>query len=143
MNTLVSSPHRTVRVSQVILALSGLIAAAIAVTILFAPGAFYTGYGLEVAGNPTLSNELKAPAAGLLLASFVMMAGLFRQDLIKLSLATAAGVYLAYGVGRVLSIALDGLPHSGMVSAAIIELAVGSVCLAALAVFRRGARHES
>jgi hypothetical protein len=111
---------------------SGLVAVAIAVTILFAPAAFYAGYGIEVIGNATLVNELKAPAGALLVAGLVMFAGVFRCELAVVSLTTAAVVYLSYGLSRVTSIAIDGVPHSGMVNAAGLELAIGAICLLTL-----------
>ncbi|MDJ0941617.1 MAG: DUF4345 domain-containing protein [Woeseiaceae bacterium] len=116
---------------------SALIAIAIALTILFAPDVFYSGYGIEVVGNATLANELKAPAGTLLIAGLLMFAGVFRRDLAVFSLATATVVYLSYGLSRVISIVLDGVPHSGMISAAGIELLVGAICLATLLQTRR------
>jgi len=123
--------------TQVILFLSGLVAVAIAATILVAPDVFYAGYGIEVGGNATLANELKAPAGALLVAGLLMFAGVFRSGLAMVSLATATAVYLSYGLGRALSIAIDGLPHSGMVSAAVIEIAIGAICLVTLLFVRR------
>ena len=123
--------------TRAVLFISGLVAVAIAATILFTPDAFYAGYGIEVGGNATLANELKAPAGALLVAGLLMFAGVFRSALAVPSLATATAVYLSYGLGRVLSIAVDGLPHSGMVSAAVIELVIGAVCLATLLHTRR------
>jgi len=108
---------------------SGLIAASIAAMILFAPNAFYEGYGIEIGANVSLGNELKAPAALLLLAALIMLAGVFRSEFAIPSLATATAVYLSYGLSRILSIAIDGVPHSGLVSAAVIEIAIGGVCL--------------
>ncbi len=124
-------------ITRLVLVFSAVIAVAIAATILFAPDAFYSGYGLEVAGNATLANELKAPAGMLLAAGLLMFAGVFRSELAVVSLATATLVYLSYGLGRVLSIAIDGLPHNGMVSAAVVELVVGAVCLATFLRVRR------
>ena len=111
---------------------SGLVAVAIAVTILFAPVAFYAGYGIDVTGDATLANELKAPAGALLVAGLVMFAGVFRRELAVASLTTAAVVYLSYGLSRVTSIAIDGMPHSGMVNAAGVELVIGAICLMTL-----------
>ena len=111
---------------------SGLVAAGIATTILLAPDVFYAGYGIEVSGNATLVNELKAPAGVLLVAGLLMLAGVFRAEFVKVSLTTAAVVYLSYGLARVLSIAMDGLPDSGLVSAAGIEIGIGAACLLAL-----------
>ncbi len=123
--------------TRVVLFLSAFVAVAIAATILVAPDAFYAGYGIEVGGNATLANELKAPAGALLVAGLLMFAGVFRSSLAVISLATATAVYLSYGLGRVMSIAIDGLPHSGMVSAAVIELVIGAVCLVTLLHVRR------
>ena len=116
---------------------SGLVAVGIAVTILFAPAAFYAGYGIDVTGDATLANELKAPAGALLVAGLVMFAGVFRWELAVVSLTTAAVVYLSYGLSRVVSIAVDGIPHSGMVSAAGIELIIGAICLLTLLQVRQ------
>lgn len=123
---------RGMHMARLILLASGLIAVAIAATILFAPDAFYAGYGIKVGGNATLANELKAPAGALLAAGVLMFAGVFRAEYAALSLTTAVIVYLSYGLSRVTSIAIDGLPHSGMVDAAVVELFIGAVCLLTL-----------
>lgn len=119
-------------IARLVLFGSGLIAVAIAVAILFAPAAFYAGYGIEVTGDATLANELKAPAGALLIAGLVMFAGAARARFAVVSLTTAAVVYLSYGLSRLTSIAVDGMPHSGMVSAAGVELVVGAICLLTL-----------
>lgn len=125
-------------VSRGILAVSGLIAVAIAAMILFTPDAFYAGYGIEVSSNPTLANEIKAPSGMLLVAGLFMFAGVIQRAWVTPALATASVVYLSYGVARLLSIALDGIPHSGMIGAAIIEIVIGSICVAALLRLRVG-----
>ncbi len=112
-------------------------AVAIAATILVARNAFYTGYGIAVGGNATLANELKAPAGALLVAGLLMFAGVIRSGLAVMSLATATAVNLSYGLRRVMSIAIDGFPHSGMISAAVVELVIGAVCLVTLLQVRR------
>ena len=117
---------------KLLLSLSGLVATGIAVTILFAPDAFYGVYGIEVTGNTDLTNELKAPAGMLLLAGLLMLAGVIRSQLTTTSLVTAAAVYLSYGLSRLASIAIDGMPHGSLVEAAVIEIAIGAVCLLAL-----------
>ena len=123
--------------ARLVLLLSGLVAVSIAGTILMAPDLFYAGYGIQVGSNATLANELKAPAGALLVAGLLMFAGVFRSKLIVVSLITATLVYLSYGMGRVLSIAIDGIPHSGMVGAAGIEIVIGAVCLLTLLRVRR------
>lgn len=117
---------------KLVLLISGTVAVGIAVTILFAPEGFYAAYGIELAGNTNLTNELKAPAGVLLIAGLLMLAGVFRTRFITISLAASAAIYLPYGLSRFLSMAIDGVPHSSLVGAAIFEIAVGTVCLLAL-----------
>ena len=116
---------------------SGLIAAGIAATILFAPNAFYSAYGIEIGSNVSLANELKAPAGALLLAGLLMLAGVFRSEFTVPSLATATAMYLSYGLSRLLSMAIDGVPHGGLVSAAVLEIAIGAICFVDLARYRK------
>lgn len=117
---------------KLVLMLSGLVASGIAGMILFAPDAFYAAYGIELAGNTDLTNELKAPAGVLLVSGLLMIAGVFRAQLTIVSLATATVIYLSYGLSRLLSIGLDGVPHTALVEAAIFEIVLGAVCLFAL-----------
>lgn len=119
-------------ITKLTLLVSGLVAIGIAGTILFAPELFYAGYGIEVEGDTTLVNELKAPAGALFVAGLLIFAGVFRTEFVKVSLATASVVYLSYGLSRLLSMAIDGLPHSGLVSAAGVELGIGAACVLAL-----------
>jgi len=73
----------------------------------------------------------------LLLAGCLMLAGVFRAEFTVPSLAVATAVYLSYGLSRILSMAIDGLPHSGLVSAAVIEIAIGGICLVDLIRHRK------
>ena len=93
-----------------LLLISGLLAAGIAATILFAPDAFYAGYGIDTSANVNLANELKAPAGMLLIAGFLMLAGLVRAKLTVVSLGIASLIYLPYGLSRLLSMLVDGIP---------------------------------
>lgn len=114
------------------LLLSGLTASGIAATILFAPDTFYSAYGIELAGNTNLINELKAPSGLLFIAGVLMLAGLFHARLTSVSLTAAAAVFLAFGLSRLSSMIVDGVPNSSLVGAAILEIAIGAFCLLVL-----------
>ena len=116
-------------VTKGLLLASGLLAAGIAATILVAPDVFYAGYGIDVGSNASLRNELKAPAGALLIAGLLMLAGVFRAGLASSSLALAAVIYLSYGLSRLSSMATDGIPHGGLVGAAVLEISLGVICL--------------
>ncbi len=137
MNTRVKWAFKQSTMVRGVLGVSGFVAVGIASTILVAPEAFYGSYGIDVAGNATLVNELKAPAGMLLIAGLAMFAGVFRKRFMRVSLITAAAVYLSYGLSRVLSMVLDGMPDSGMVGAAGFEILIGVICLLTLEQVRR------
>ena len=126
-------------ITRGLLLVSGSIATCIAVMVFFAPNAFYAGYGIDIGANVSLVNELKAPAGALLLAGLLMMAGIFKSELTTPSLAMVTVVYLSYGLSRILSMTIDGVPHSGLVSAAVLEVTIGAICFVDLMRHRKTA----
>lgn len=126
-------------IARPVLLASGLVAVLIAGTILVAPELLYADSGIELDGNATLANELKAPSGALLAAGLMMLAGVFRARYAVASLAAAALVYLSYGLSRLASFAIDGLPHSSLMGATALELSLGTVCLLTLLPARRAA----
>lgn len=116
---------------------SGLIAVGVATIILFAPGDFYAGYDIDISSNVSLVNELKAPAGVLLIAGLLMLVGVFRAQATVLSLTTATTIYLSYGLSRFMSMAIDGVPHSGLVGAAVLETGIGVICFLDLTRYRK------
>ena len=127
-----SLSYRANIMRRLVLLLSGLTAAAIAAAILFLPELFYASYGIEVAGDTALQNELKAPAGLLLAGGSVMLLGAFRAEWTTHALVATAVIYLSYGFSRCLSFALDGMPAGGLFEAALFEIAIGIVALLAL-----------
>jgi hypothetical protein len=123
---------RTKIMRRLLLLLSGVTAIAIATTILFAPELFYASYGIEVAGDAALKNELKAPAGLLLTGGGLILLGAFRSEWTTQSLVITAAIYLSYGLARFASFGLDGMPESGLFEAALFEIAIGGIALLAL-----------
>ena len=123
-------------VLKAILLISGLIAAGVGGVILLMPAAFYAGYGIDLGGNVSLLNEIRAPGGAMLAAGILVMAGAFVARLTFTATVLATVLYLAYGLSRVLSIAIDGLPVEDLVFATVLELVVGAVCLVALVRYR-------
>lgn len=124
-------------VTRGLLLASGLLATAIAATILFAPEAFYAGYGIDIGTNVSLANEMKAPMGMLLLAGLFILVGAFRAELAIPSLTIATITFLSFGLSRVLSMAIDGMPDGGLVSAAVLEIAIGIICFIDLVYISR------
>jgi hypothetical protein len=127
-----SLSFRTRIMRRLLLLLSGLTAVAIAATILISPELFYASYGIEVAGDAALKNELKAPAGLLLTGGGLMLVGAFRAQWTTQALVISAVIYLSYGLSRLTSFVLDGVPESGLFEAALLEIVIGAVALLAL-----------
>ena len=126
--------------ARLVLLVAGFTAICIAAAILLAPEAFYASYGISLAQNVNLANELKAPTGLLVAAGLLMLAGAVRADLTVASLAVATAVYLSYGLSRVSSFAIDGMPHNALIGATAFELVLGAACFALLLRVRRVSR---
>ncbi len=121
---------------NIALGIAGVTALGIGSFILVAPHAFYASYGILLGQDASLLSELRAPGAGLAAFGAVMLAGIVRPALRQAAVVAALTVFLAFPAGRVVGLAFDGIPSSGIVGALVLELAIAALCLFA---FRRGA----
>lgn len=119
-----------------VLLLSGAIASGIGATILTVPSTFYASYGIVLGTDPSVLSETRAAGGSLLAMGLLMMAGAFVSALTFTAILVAVFVYLSYGLSRLLSLALDGWPDSGLVEAAVLELAIGPILVVALFRYR-------
>lgn len=117
------------KVLKSILIISGLIASAIGAAILFSPVAFYTTNGIELGANASLLNEIRAPGGALLVSGLLIISGAFVNKLTFTSIVVSTLLYLSYGLSRVMSIAIDGMPTEELVQAAVLEIAIGVACV--------------
>lgn len=111
---------------------AGLIALGVGLAILTDPATFYAHYELRIGSNVDLLSELRAPGANLAALGALISAGALHSAWTRMSALLGAIVFLAFAFGRALSMALDGLPSDGLIAAAVIEIGVGGLCLAAL-----------
>jgi len=119
---------------KIALGLAGLTALAIGASILFAPHAFYAGYGIALGADANLLSELRAPGAGLAGFGLLMLLGIGRQAMLPVAMAAALTVYIAFPAGRLVGIAVDGMPSGNVIGALVVEILIAALCLAA---FRR------
>ena len=124
------------KVLKAILVVAGLVASVIGSSIVTMPETFYETNGIELAGNVSLLNEIRAAGAALLAMGLFIISGAFVSRLTFTSTLVAALLYLSYGLSRILSMAIDGLPAEGLLQAAVLELVIGLVCVFALAGYR-------
>lgn len=116
-------------VLKIILFISGLIAIGIGGTILTMPAAFYATNGINLEGNINLLNEIRASGGALLASGILIILGAFITKLTFTSTVISTLLYFSYGLSRILSIVLDGMPSEGLVQAVILELIIGLFCI--------------
>ncbi len=122
------------RFEKISLGIAGVTATGIGSFIMVAPNAFYASYGILLGDNPSLLSELRAPAAGLLTLGILMLTGIWRSKMAQLAVASALIVFLAFPAGRLIGLAIDGMPSGGIIGALMLEFAIAILCIVA---FRR------
>ncbi len=127
------------RALRIYVAVAGLTSMGAGGGLLFTPVAFRHSVGIALERSASVMSasvmsETRAPGAALLAAGVLMLFAAVRPAYTRLALGTAALVYLSFGAGRLLSLALDGRPHPSLVIAMIVELALGAIGLLALRI---------
>lgn len=119
------------RFQKITLGLSGVTALVIGTVITLAPRAFYASYGITLGQDPNLLNELRAPGAGLAVFGALMLTGIVRTAMAPIALAVALTVFIAFPLGRIVGIALDGMPSGSVIGALAFEIIVAGLLLTA------------
>jgi len=128
------------KVLKTILFISGLIAVGVGGGILFMPVAFHATTGIDLGANASLLSEVRAPGGALLTSGILIMLGAFIKKLTFTATLVSALFYLSYGLSRILSMLLDGMPADELVQATILEMIIGLLCLFALVKYRESAK---
>ncbi len=124
---------------KAVLLIAGATAIFIGGSILLSPGAFYAAYGISLADDVSLANELRASGGSVIMLGLLTLAGLVFSRFALASTLLAAAMFMAYGASRLVSLGLDGQPDTGLVTAMIAELVIGLAGLAALITQRKPA----
>lgn len=111
-------------IARLILAFSGVLLLVIGGALLTAPQQFLATSGVEIAADPSLLSELKAPGALLIIAGLVLLTGSIQVRFANFALTTGVLVFGGYGLARLLSMLVDGLPSHSLIIATAIELAL-------------------
>ncbi len=130
-------------VLKTILTVAGLIGAGVGGAILLIPEAFHATTGIRLSGDVSLLNEMRASGGALLASGVLVMSGAWIPKLAFTSAMVASMLYLSYGLSRVLSMVIDGMPDPGLVQVAGLEIVIGTVCVFALAKYRKKVGRET
>ncbi|MEM9326871.1 MAG: DUF4345 domain-containing protein [Bacteroidota bacterium] len=109
------------------LIISGLLLTFIGGATLVAPVAMKGGSGIDIAGNISVINDVRAASALLLTLALLTVSGAFVKRLTFTSSLIAPVLFLSMGIGRSLSLLLDGMPVEGLVNATVLELVLGTI----------------
>jgi len=120
---------KNLKALKVVLFVSGFIAASIGASILIMPAIFYATNGIVLNGNISLLNEIRASGGALLAAGILIISGSFVASLTFTAMVISTFLYLSYGLSRIISFVIDGMPSDGLVQAAALEIVIGLVCL--------------
>ncbi len=111
------------------LVVAGIVGILVGGANLIMPIAFNASSGIDLKDNLNLINEMRATGGGLLASSLVIFLGAFIGRLRFSSVFLSVMIYLGYGLGRCLSMLLDGMPSEEMTQIVMFELLVGVVGL--------------
>jgi len=125
---------------KALLLVAGSLLVLVGTFIMASPADFYASNSIELGTNPSLINELKAPAGLLFVAGMFMFVAIFVRSMADTALWLATLIYLSYAGSRLVSMAFDGLPATGLVQAAVLEGSVGLACLVMLTITRMPGR---
>lgn len=115
--------------TRAVLAGSGALLGIIGAAMLTKTEAFLAMSDVEVAPNPSLLSELKAPSVLLILTGALMLIGSIRTRYADLGLTVGAVVYGSYGLARLAGMVIDGLPTGSLLIATLIELVLATLLL--------------
>ena len=124
------------RVLKAILAIAGLVAMGFGAAILFMPVAFYASNGITLGSDISVLNDLRAAGGSILACGGFIFAGAFIPRLRFTATILSALLYLSYGLSRIVSLVIDGMPVEGLVQAMVLEIIIGLACVFALLKYR-------
>lgn len=119
-----------------ILVVSGVIAAGVGITLLFTPVSLYASVNIDVSNKASLLSDLRATGGALLASGALITTGAFKAKLAFTATVLATLLYLSYGLSRLYSIAVDGMPDTVILTVAVLEIVIGLVCCFALIRYR-------
>ena len=92
---------------------------------LLFPVEMKVGSGIDIAGNISVLNDTRAANALILVLALLTLAGDFIKRLTSTASLVSFLIFLSMGLGRVISIFLDGKPVEGLLGATVLEFVLG------------------
>ena len=118
---------RNSKVHNGYLIVAGFILALIGGATLLMPVEMKASSGIDLADNVSVINDVRASSAVLLFSGVLIFLGALTPSLKFTSSLISAVLFIAIGLGRVLSVLLDGIPVEGQLGATGLELVLGTI----------------
>ena len=113
-----------------VLSFSGIIAIVIGTAIVADPVGFHATGGVHVGADAGLLNEMRAAGGAILSLGLLALVAVFANGLRTIALTASAAVYGGYGLARLYSFLVDGVPDRTLVWIAALELVICAACFA-------------
>jgi hypothetical protein len=124
-------PTRSVLSRSAVGAAGGLLLL-VGVPIFADPVAYEAAMEVAVPADPTLLSDFRAMAGSLIAFAALLLGAAANPRLLPTAATAGALLFGSYGLSRLVSMAVDGMPSETLIGAAVLELLVGSL-LAAVA----------
>jgi Domain of unknown function (DUF4345) len=96
------------------------------------------GIASELSDDAGLLSELRGAGGIIMVSGFIVGLGVFLHVWSRTAVVLAAMVFLPFGLGRLVGLALDGSPGAGVIQRITIELVLGVLALFAFFKYRNG-----
>ncbi len=124
------------KVLKVILFSLGLILTILGLWRFISPIGYYAGSGIILPDEVNILNTVRASGGAEIGFGVLVLMGCFLQKFSFTSTVVAAILYLSFGIGRVLSIGIDGCPGNMIIIFTVFEFILGSLGIWALYHYR-------
>lgn len=127
---------QNLKIIKTVIFISGLTAAGIGLALLFFPVAFQSTSGIILGDNVNLLSETRAPGGLLFSSGLLILLGTFIPRLTFTAIVLSTLIYLSYGISRIFSMVIDGIPSESLVIATVLEIIIGLAAVYALLKYR-------
>jgi len=126
---------------KIVLFISSVLLIVVGFHTLKSPIAMYVRSGAVLPNDVNILNSVRASSCLLLGCGLLIMLGIVIKKLTYTSTLLTILVYYSYGIGRVISILVDGMPSKEIIQATIVEFIVGSIALLCWLKYRNKSLH--
>lgn len=124
------------KVLNTYLIVSGLLLTFIGGATLINPILMKGDAGIDIAGQISVINDVRASGALILAIALLALSGVFNKQLKYTSTIVVFTLFIALGIGRVVSILIDGMPVDGLLFATVLEFILGIIGVVLFMIYK-------